>query len=87
MTLQQPADSGAVLPPRTMEVKQMSDNGSSHRDERQSPAEVPDIQFRRASKEEFLNAQAEAVRAIAARPPLTEEEKKAGWEESPSGLA
>jgi hypothetical protein len=67
-----------------MEVNYMSHSESSDRDERQPPAEVPDIQFRRASKEEFLNAQAEAAeRAIAERPPLTEEEKKAGWEEDP----
>jgi hypothetical protein len=71
-----------------MEVNYMSNSESSGPDEpQQSPADVSDIQFRRASKEEFLNAQAQVERAIAERPVLTEEEKKAGWEEDAiSGL-
>jgi hypothetical protein len=71
-----------------MEVHYMSNSESSGGDEEQeSPAEVPDIQFRRASKEEFLNARADGVRAIAERPPLTEAEKEAGRDEDPiSGL-
>jgi hypothetical protein len=87
-TPQQPGDPGAVLPPRAMEVNYMSDSEPGGPVERQqSPAELPDIQFRRASKEESMSAQAEAVRAIAERPPPTEEEKKAGCEEHPiSGL-
>jgi hypothetical protein len=65
----------------------MSDSESSNREERpSSSSELPEVEFRRATKEEFMAAQAQAVRAIAERPPLTEQEKEAGWEESPSGL-
>jgi hypothetical protein len=62
----------------------MSDSDSSRRDEQQPQAEVPDIEFRRASKEEFMAAQAQAERAIAERSPLTDDEKQTGWAEDPS---
>lgn len=52
-----------------------------------SKDEIPEIEFRRATAEEFQRAFDQVEKALAERPRLTEAERETGWEEDPwSGL-